>query len=82
MVDQDLLTVFIALTASAVLIQTGILVGLYFVSTKISRQADRAVDATQHILGPVQNAVENLKAVTARLVEFTTATQHWWRRSA
>jgi hypothetical protein len=82
MVDQNLLTIFVALTAAAVLIQTGILVGLYFVSAKISRQADHAVDATRHLIVPVQNTIENLQAVTARLAEFVTTTQQWWRRSA
>ena len=37
MVDQNLLTIFVALTAVAVLIQTGILVGFYLVSAKLSR---------------------------------------------
>ena len=41
MVDQNLLTVFLAVTAVAVLIQTGILIGFYVVSTQLSRQADQ-----------------------------------------
>jgi hypothetical protein len=89
MVDQNLLTIFIALTTLAVLIQTGILVGFYFLSTKLSRQADRAMDATRNFLGPVQKAVENLQDVSARIVEFGAATrgqmqqlEHCWRRSA
>ena len=45
MVDQSLLTVFLALTAAAILIQTGILVGFYFASAKLGQQADRAIDA-------------------------------------
>ena len=89
MVDQDLLTIFVALTAVAVVIQTGILVGFYFLSSKLSRQADQALDVTHNMLGPLQTAVENLKAVTGRVAEFSASTQgqlrqleHWWRRSA
>ena len=89
MVDQNLLTIFIALTAVAVVIQTGILVGFYFLSWKLSRQADQAIDVTSNLLGPLQTAVENLKSVTGRIAEFSAATQgqlrqleHWWRRSA
>jgi hypothetical protein len=77
MVDQNLLTVFIALTAAAVLIQTGILVGFYFLSTKLSRQADQAVDVARNLLGPLQTTAENLQSVSERLTEF-----RWWRRAA
>ena len=89
MADQNLLTVFIAITALAVLIQTGILVGFYFASVKLSRQLDHAADLTRNLLGPLQNAVENLRSLTARVAEFSAATrgrlrqiEDWWRRSA
>ena len=89
MVDQNLLTIFVALTAVAVLIQAGILVGFYFVSTKLSRQAGQALDLTRNLLGPVQGTAENVRAVTARLAEFSAATQkqlrqleHWWQGRA
>lgn len=73
MVDQNLLTIFIALTAVAVLIQTGIMVGFFVISSKLSRQADQALEATQKLLGPIQTAVENLHAVTTRVAEFGKA---------
>jgi hypothetical protein len=89
MVDQNLLTIFIALTALAVLIQAGILVGFYFLSTKLSRQADRAMDVTRNLLGPLQTTAENLRAVSARLAEFSATTleqlrrfERWWTRRA
>ena len=89
MVDQNLLTIFIALTAVAVLIQTGILVGFFFVSTKLSRQADQALDTARNLLGPIQTTVENLQTVSARVAEFGAVTrgqlrqlEGWWRRSA
>ena len=86
MVDQNLLIIFIALTAVAVVIQTGILVGFYFLSSKLSRQTDQAIDVTRNLLGPLQTAVENLGAVTAPIAEFSASTrgqlEQWWRRSA
>jgi hypothetical protein len=89
MADQNLLTIFIALTAVAVLIQTGILVGFYFASVKLSRQLDQALDLTRNVLGPLQTAVENLRGVAARVAEFSASTrgqlrqlEGWWRRSA
>jgi hypothetical protein len=48
--DQSLLTIFIALTTVAVLIQTGILVGFLFLSTKLSRHADQAMDRSHNVL--------------------------------
>lgn len=72
-------TIFIALTAVAVLIQTGILVAFYFLSTKISRQADRATANMRNLLGPLLTVAENLQAASTRLADLGT----WWRgRSA
>jgi len=89
MADQNLLTIFLAITAVAVLIQTGILVGFYFASLKLSRQFDQAMDLTRNLFGPLQNAVENLRSVTGRIAEFSASTrgqlqqiENWWRRSA
>jgi hypothetical protein len=85
--DQNLLTIFVALTAVAVVIQTGILVGFYFLSTKLGRRADQAFEATRNILGPIEATAENLKAVTARIAEFSETAQkqlrqleRWWTR--
>jgi hypothetical protein len=89
MAGQNLLTIFLAITAVAVLIQTGILVGFYFVSLKLSRQFDHAVDLTRNLFGPLQNAVENLRSVSGRIAAFSASTrgplqqiEAWWRRSA
>ncbi len=89
MADQNLLTIFIAITALAVLIQTGILAGFYFASLKLSRQFDQAMDLTRNLLGPLHNAAENLRSATGRMAEFSAATrgqlrqsETWWRRSA
>ena len=67
MAVQDLLTIFLALTGLAILVQTGVLVGFYFVSWKLSHQVEQAMQATRNILGPVQAAVEILQAVSARI---------------
>ena len=82
MIDQNLLTFFIALTSVAILIQTGILVGFYFLTTKLTRQADRAVDSTRNLLRPAQAAAEGLQSVSARLVELGSLFPGWWGRRA
>ena len=71
MVDQNLLTIFVGLTALAVLIQTGILIGFFYVSTKISRQADQAITLTRNVASPIQTVAENIESMITR-----------WRRSA
>jgi hypothetical protein len=89
MVNPNLLTVFIALTAVAVVIQTGILVGFYFLSTKLSRQADQAMDATRNLVGPLHKVADNLQTVSARIAEIGATTheklrqlENWWSRRA
>ena len=89
MTDETLLTIFVAVTAVAILIQTGILLGFYFLSSKLSRQAEQAVGMTRNLMGPLQNAVENLQAVAARISDFSSTTQgqlrrleDWWKRTA
>ncbi len=67
MAVQDLLTIFLALTALAILVQTGVLVAFYSVSWKLSHQVEQAMQATRNILGPVQAAAETLQAVSARI---------------
>lgn len=89
MVNPNLLTIFIALTAVAVVIQTGILVGFYFLSTKLSRQADQAMDATRNLVGPLHTVADNLQTVSARIAGIGATTheklrrlENWWRRRA
>jgi hypothetical protein len=75
MVDSNLMTIFVALTAVAVLIQTGILVGFYFLSTKLSRQADRAMDATRTLVGPMHKVADNLQEISGRFVRIGATAQ-------
>ena len=69
MVNQNLMTVFIALVAVAVLIQTAILAGFYLLSMKLSRQADKAMDTTRNLVGPMHTVADNLQDVSARIAD-------------
>jgi len=75
MADQNLLTIFVAVTALAILIQTGIVAGLYFASMKISRQADRAAAEAKRFVEPVNRMVNTLETASSQLVEFSASTQ-------
>ena len=88
MVDPDIVTVFLAVTAVAVLIQAGILVAFCMLSSKLNRQANSAMDMTRDILGRIQNAAGNLQDVTVRFAVFSSRTnekirelEHWMKRS-
>ena len=80
MVNQSLMTVFIALTAVAVLIQTAILAGFYFLSMKLSRQADKAMDASRNLVGPLHTVADNLQDVSARIAETSLKASRVLRR--
>ena len=69
MVNPSLMTVFIALVAVAVLIQTAILAGFYFLSMKLSRQADKAMDTPCNLVGPIHTVADNLQDVSARIAD-------------
>ena len=69
MVNENLMTIFIALIAVAVLIQTAILAGFYFLSMKLSRQADKAMDTTRNLVGPLHAVADNLQDVSARIAD-------------
>jgi hypothetical protein len=75
MAEQNLLTIFLVLIAVAVMIQTGIVVGLYFVSMKISRQADRAASETRRLFGPAHRMIDTLNTTSNRITEFSGSTQ-------
>jgi len=76
MVNQDLLTVFVALTAAAVLIQTGILIAMYVLTRRISAQADRAAEQARTLLaGPAVSLAEQLQSLTARMSEYGLTAQ-------
>jgi len=80
MVNQNLMTFFVALTAVAVLIQTAILAGFYFVSTKLSRQADKAMDASRNLVGPLHSVADNLQDVSARIADTSVKASRVLRR--
>jgi hypothetical protein len=76
MVDQDLLTVFVALTAAAVLLQTGILAGIYIMTRKLGKQADRIAGKAHRMMGnPADHAIETLQNLTVRMAEYEAVTQ-------
>jgi hypothetical protein len=81
MVNQSLLTTFIALTTLAVLIQTGIIAGLYFVTMKMSRQADRVTAETRRLFDPLRRIIGTLETASVRISEFSRSSQDQLKRA-
>jgi hypothetical protein len=75
MVDQQLLTIFIAVTTVAILIQTGITAGLFYVSLKMTRQADRAVAEARKLAGPVHDMMGKIEVAANRLAELSATSK-------
>jgi hypothetical protein len=77
---QNLLTIFIALTALAILIQVGILVGFVVVTKTITRQANRAVEETKKMVDPVNRLVNSLQTTSNQLTEMSDSIQNRLRQ--
>jgi hypothetical protein len=73
---QDWLTVFVALTAVAVLIQTGIVIGMYVLTNKINKGAERASQQARAFMsGRAIKLTEELQSLTSRLAEYGLTAQ-------
>ena len=57
---EGLLTLFVALTAIAVITQAGVLVGIYIMSKRLSGQVERFMKETREMMVPVRSIAENL----------------------
>jgi hypothetical protein len=75
-VNQNLLTIFIAIITLAILIQTGIVAGLLFATMKMSAQADRAASEARKLFGPAQKAIDVIESASVELSRFGATSQH------
>ena len=77
---EGLLTLFVALTALAVVTQAGVLVGIYLMSRRLSDQVDRFMKETRDIMVPLGSITENLRAASANIVEIGVIAREQFRR--
>ena len=70
-VDPNLMITFIVLTALAVALQTGVVIGLYIASSKINRQADRAIAETHRLFGPINRLAEILEERSGQFADLS-----------
>jgi phage-related protein len=77
---EGLLTLFVALTALAIITQAGVLVGIYIMSKRLSEQVDRFMKDTREMMVPVRSIAENLRTASANLVEIGITAREQFRR--
>jgi hypothetical protein len=77
---EGLLTLFVALTAIAIITQAGVLLGLYVMSKRLAEQAERFMRETREMLIPVRSIAENLRIASANIVEIGLSARDQFRR--
>lgn len=75
-VHQNLLTIFVAITTLAILIQTGIAAGLLIATMKMSAQTDRAVSQVKKLIGPANKAIETIETASVGVSRFGATSKH------
>jgi hypothetical protein len=74
------LTVFVGLTAIAVITQAAVLVAIYMVSKRHSEQMERFMAETRELMAPIKTITENLRTASANFVEIGIAARDQFRR--
>jgi len=77
---EGLLTLFVALTALAIIGQFGVLLGIYFMGKRLSQQLQSFMTETRELLGPIRSIADNLRTASANLVEIGLSARDQFRR--
>jgi methylthioribose-1-phosphate isomerase len=77
---EGLLTLFVALTAIAIVTQAGVLVGIYVMSKRLSDQVERFMKETREMMVPLRSIAENLRTASTNLVEIGLSARDQFRR--
>ena len=66
---DTLLMVAVVLIALAVIVQAGVLVGMYLISRRLTDKVNGLIDDSRTLTGPLQTVTINLKTASAELAE-------------
>ena len=77
---EGLMTLFVALTAIAIITQAGVLIAIYLMSKRLSDQVERFMRDTREMMLPVRSIAENLRVASANLVEIGLSARDQFRR--
>jgi hypothetical protein len=75
-----MLTIFVALTALAVITQAVVLVAIYLQSKRLSDRLERFMNETRELMAPVKTITENLQTASANVVEIGASAREQFRR--
>jgi hypothetical protein len=74
------MTVFVAVTALAVVGQAVALIAIFIQSKRLSRDVGRFMDETRELMVPMKTITENLRVASGNLVEIGIAVRDQFRR--
>jgi hypothetical protein len=77
---EGLLTIFVGLTAIAVILQAGVLVAIYLATKRTSEQLDRFTKDARELMVPMRSIADNLKTVSEDLIEVGLSAKEQFRR--
>ena len=77
---EGLLTLFVALTAIAVVTQAGVLIAIYIVSKRLSEQVDRFLKDAHELMVPMKSTAGNLKTLSEDMIELGLSAKEQFRR--
>ena len=74
------MTLFVALTAIAIITQAAVLIAIYLMSKRLSEQVERFMGETREMMLPIRSIAENLRVASANLVEIGLSARDQFRR--
>jgi hypothetical protein len=77
---EGLLTLFVALTAIAVIMQAGVLIAIYLITKRTSEQLDRFTKDARELMVPMKSIADNMKTVSEDLIELGISAKEQFRR--
>jgi hypothetical protein len=66
---DTLLMVAVVLIALAIIVQAGVLVGMYLISRRLTDKVNGLLDESRTLVGPLQTVTTNLKTASAEVAE-------------
>jgi len=76
---DGLLTIFVGLTAIAIVAQAFALVGIYVMSQRLGKQVERFMNETREMMVPIKTVADNLRTASANLVEIGLSARDQFR---
>ena len=77
---EGLLTLFVVLTALAVITQAVVLIAIYLNSKRLGEQVDRFIRETREVMVSVRSITENLRVASGNLVDIGVSAREQFRR--